>query len=127
VGRGVGFADPTALLADHDGEFGFPVDRVGFLRQGQIIVRADQGLGVLGISFYVSPFWGLLWSSASLSWSEEWLTVLLLHGGVGAVLHDFRLNWWHWVRFRTPFAYRNPGWSLAALLGCRCRQFSTLF
>ena len=45
---GVGFGNPAALLADHDGEFGFPVDRVGFLRQGQVIVRADQGFLVLG-------------------------------------------------------------------------------
>ena len=44
---GVGLADPAALFPDHDGEFGFPVHGVGFLRQGQVIVGADQGFGYL--------------------------------------------------------------------------------
>jgi hypothetical protein len=48
VVRGVGFGNPAALLADHNGEFGLPVDGVRFLRQGQVIVRADQGFLVLG-------------------------------------------------------------------------------
>ena len=43
----VGLGDAAALLADDHGEFGFPVNGVRFLRQRQVIVRADQGFLVL--------------------------------------------------------------------------------
>src|SRR5205085_1261959 len=43
----VGFADPPAFLADHDGELGLPVHRVRFLRQREVVVGTDQGFLVL--------------------------------------------------------------------------------